>query len=161
MRLVIAATLGLLAVRAQAEDLAERAARSYALDTSGSTATLPVGGSGTLAVALRFQPGVHAQTQAPLRMALSASQGIALARDRLGWFDVVGPRTGSPRLEVAFRATAPGAQTVKAQLEFFACSDSWCVKQEREVVLSVVVQGGPAVGTGPPSTPGTTPGPGD
>jgi hypothetical protein len=140
MRLAVASILGLLAVRPLAEDLAERAARSYLIDTSGSTAALAVGERGALVVTIRFQPGVHAQTEAPLRATLTASPGVALARDRLGWPDVVGPRSESPRLEVPFTASAPGQQTVKVRLEFFACSSSWCAKQDREAVLGVAVE---------------------
>lgn len=139
VKLAVTAILGLVAAGARAESLAERAAKSYAIDLSGSTSALAVGGRGALVVVIRFQPGVHAQAQAPLRATLTASPGVALARDRLGWPDVVGPRSESPRLEVPFTAGAPGPQTVKVRLEFFACSSSWCAKQDREVSLDVVV----------------------
>jgi hypothetical protein len=139
VKLAVAAILGLVAAGVRAEDLAERAAKSYAIDLSGSTRALAVGGRGAVVVVLRFQPGVHAQAQAPLRATLTASPGVALARDRLGWPDVVGPRSEAPRLEVPFAALAAGAQTVKVRLEFFACSNAWCVRQDREAVLSVAV----------------------
>lgn len=139
MRLALAAILGLLAMRAQGDGLAERAARSYVIDTSGTTAALEVGGRGALVVAIRFEAGVHAQRQAPLRATITASPGIQLARDRLGWPDVVGPGSSTPRLEAGFTAVAPGPQTVRVRLEFFACSSSWCAKQEREVALEVAV----------------------
>lgn len=142
MKLAVTAILGLLALRAQAEGLAERAARSYSIDTSGTTAALAVGGRGALAVALRFEPGVHAQNQAPLRATLTASPGIGLAREKLGWPNVVGPGSATPRLEAGFTALAPGPQTVKVRLEFFACSSSWCMKQDREVRLEIDVAPG-------------------
>lgn len=142
MRLAVAALLALLATRAQADGLAERAARSYVIDTSGTTASIEVGGRGALVVVLRFEPGVHAQGQAPLRATLTASPGIELARERLGWPDVVEPRSAAPRLEVGYTAVAPGPQRVSVRLEFFACSSSWCVKQEREVGLEIAVAAG-------------------
>lgn len=153
-RLVVTAVVGLLAVEARASDLAERAARSYSLDTSGSTTALAPGERGVLVIAVRPEPGVHVQTQAPLRATISASPGLAPARDRLGWADVVGPRSGAPRLEVAFEATAPGPQSAKVRLEFFVCGSSWCVRQERELVLPVVVaRASEARSYAPPSRP--------
>lgn len=139
IKVAVTAILWLAAAGARAEGLAERAAKSYAIDLSGSTRALAVGERGAVVVVIRFQPGVHAQAQAPLRATLTASPGVALARDRLGWPDVAGPASESPRLEVPFTAVAPGAQTVKVRLEFFACSSSWCAKQDREAVLSVAV----------------------
>jgi hypothetical protein len=148
VRITVTVILGLLAVRAHADDLAERAARSYAVDVSGSTTELAVGGRGVLLIAIHPQPGVHVQSQAPLRLTLSASPGLALARDRLAWPDAVLPNADSPRFEVAFTASAPGPQAARARLEFFVCSSTWCVKQEREVALPVTVEGGPGAQSG-------------
>lgn len=151
MRIAVAAILGVLAVGARASDLAERAERSYAVDTAGSTTKLAVGGRGVLAIAIRCEPGVHVQSQAPLRVRLSASPGLVLTKDRLGWSDVAGPNTEPPRFEVAFTANARGSQAVKARLELFVCSSKWCVRREREVELPVVVDRAPrgAVGITP------------
>jgi hypothetical protein len=133
----LALLLGLLASRVQAGDLAERAARSYAIDTSGSTATLTAGQRGRFVLAIRTEPGVHVQAQAPLRVTLSAPDGLALAAERLGWPDAAPGE--APRFEVAFTATRAGRHAARARLEFFLCSDAGCVKQDREVALPVDV----------------------
>jgi hypothetical protein len=140
VRTSTALVLGLLAAGARADDLDARAARSYAIDVSRSTTAAAVGEHGVLVVAIRCEPGVHVQPQAPLRMTVSASSGLALEKERLGWPDVRGG-TESPEIEVPFTATAPGAQAVRARLEFFVCSKHWCVGQDRDVVLPVAVQG--------------------
>lgn len=136
--------VGLLAAGARAADLTERAARSYRVDTSGSTSELALGEGGAVAIAIRTEAGVHVQSQAPLRVKLSASPGIALTRDRLGWSDASAPPPAQPRFEVEFTATAPGPQAVRARLEFFVCSREWCMKQEREVLVPITVEGNPS-----------------
>lgn len=118
----------------------DEAARAYVLATGGP-GRVPVGATGTLTVAIRCEPGVHVQRQGPLRATASASPGLALAKARLGWEDAVGVPDGrSVELHVSFTASAPGAAEVRLHLEFFVCSRAWCVRQEREVVIPVVVR---------------------
>ncbi len=58
---------------------------------------------------------------------------------QLGHADAVDPRADGPRFEVPFTAVAAGAQEVRARLEFFICSDQWCMKQVRELAAAVDV----------------------
>lgn len=46
----------------------------------------------------------------------------------------------SVELRVSCAASAPGAAEVRLRLEFFVCSRAWCVRQEREAVIPVVVR---------------------
>lgn len=140
MRITITVVVGLLAAGARAGDLAERAARSYRIDTTGSTTELAIGEGGVVAIAIRTEAGVHVQSQAPLRVKLSASPGLELARDRLSWSDAVAPPQEPPRFEVEFTATSPGPQAVRARLEFFVCSSEWCAKQAREILVPITVE---------------------
>jgi hypothetical protein len=112
------------------------------VDTARSTRALAVGERGVLVVAIRCEPGVHVQRQAPFRVTVSTSSGLTVTKERLGWPDVHGGPE-SPEIEVPFTASAPGAQSVRARLEFFVCSREWCVGQEREVELPVEVEHGP------------------
>jgi len=41
---------------------------------------------------------------------------------------------------VPFTATAAGPQQATVTFDFFVCSDQWCVKQVREVKVSVDVR---------------------
>ncbi|HVI92630.1 MAG TPA: hypothetical protein VM753_01415 [Anaeromyxobacter sp.] len=140
---VIAVLLGVGAAHARGDDLAARAARSYVLDTARSPTTLQVGERAVLTVAIRCAPGVHVQSQAPLRVQASASPGLLLARDRLGWSDVRGG-LDAPELDLPVTAAAPGAHEAQLRLEFFLCSRAWCVRQDRRVVLPVTVADGAA-----------------
>lgn len=139
MRLAPLALAALLAApSARASTPGEEAARSYRLDTAGSTAAVAAGGAGKLVIAIVPNAGIHVHPQAPLRITLEAA-GLELAKTSLGHKDAVDPAAEGPRFEVPFTAKAAGVQEVKAKVDFFVCSDRWCVKQVRELVLPVTV----------------------
>jgi hypothetical protein len=150
MRTALALSLLALALGAPArgDDLAARAARSYALAPL-APAVLALGEPGTVAVAIRCAPGVHVQRQAPLRVTAAASPGVVLGKTRLGWGDV--RETGDAQeveVRVSLKATAAGEAEVRLHLDFFVCSKEWCVRQERELAVRVAV-GGAAGAAGP------------
>jgi hypothetical protein len=137
---VAALALALLVPFARGDDLAARAARSYALEPRGP-GRVAVGARGSVTVAIRCEPGVHVQRQAPLRATASAPPPIAVAKARLGWEDARDAADGrGVELPVSFTASGPGAAEVRVRVEFFVCSDAWCVRQDREVVVPVEVR---------------------
>ena len=140
MRLVVALAVALSALVARAADPAAEAARSYRLEASASPSTLKAGGAGVLHLAIEPGPGTHVHPQAPLKVTLSATPGLALAKARLGRADLADPKGAAPRFEVPFKATAAGAQVATLKVDFFICSDAWCVKQARDVKLPVDVK---------------------
>jgi hypothetical protein len=136
-----ALVLGLaLGAGARAADAGADAARSYRLETEGSTRQVAAGGQGKLVVTIVPSKGTHVHPQAPLKITLAGSPGLKLAKDRLGHADALDPRAEGPRFEVPFTALATGAQEVKAKVEFFICSDQWCVKQARDLAVSIDVR---------------------
>jgi hypothetical protein len=146
VRPALAVSLLLLAAAARADDLAARAARSYRLDP-GAPLTLAPGEGGAVSVVIRCEPGVHLQRQAPLRVTAEASGGLALPRSRLGWGDVHGSGDAQEvEVPVSVKGVTPGAAEVRLRLDFFVCSQEWCARQEREVVLPVTVSAGPGPG---------------
>lgn len=137
-----------LGAPARGDDLAARAARSYDVELRVPAAV--AGAPGAAAVAIRCAPGVHLQRQAPLRVTASASPGITLGKARFGWGDV--QVTGDAQhveIPVSFTATSPGAAEIRLSLDFFVCSPTWCVQQERDVLVPVAV-GAPAAQAVPP-----------
>jgi len=124
---------------ARASTPGEEAAASYRLDTTGSTLALAPGGEGKLVLAIVPQPGIHVHPQAPLKITLE-SAGLTLSKTALGHKDAVDPKAEGPRFEVPFTAREAGAQAVKAKVDFFVCSDRWCVKQVKELVVEVKVR---------------------
>jgi hypothetical protein len=129
----------LLAAGAARAEPGDDAAKSYRVLTDGSTAQVKAGGPGKLVVALEPLAKVHVDPRAPLKVTLSSS-GLKLSKDRLGHQDAVDPKAEMPRFEVPFVAGAKGRQEAIAKLDFFLCSDSWCVKQTRDVTIAVDVR---------------------
>lgn len=139
----LASTLALvLAPAAHAEkggDAGAAAAKAYTIDTSGSTKELKAGGQGKLVLAIVPVGKTHVHPQAPLKISL-APKGLVLAKDKLGHKDALDPAAEGPRFEVPFTAGAAGPAAVDAKVDFFICSDEWCVKQVKDVTVPVAVK---------------------
>ncbi len=143
MRALLLSLLAALAVPAggaRAADAGGEAARSYRIETEGSTRDLAAGATGKLVLAIVPLNGTHVHPAAPLKIALSGTPGLKLSKDVLGHKDAVDPKAEGPRFEVPFTAAQAGAQEARAKLDFFICSDQWCVKQSRDVTVPVDVK---------------------
>lgn len=140
-RTILAVLALSIAVRAQAQDPGAAAAKSYRITTQGSTAEVKAGGQGTVVLAIEPIEKVHVHPQAPLKITLEATPGLTLSKTQLGHQDAVDPKAEAPRFEVPFTAAAAGKQEAKAKLDFFICSDQWCVKQTQTVSVPVNVKG--------------------
>jgi hypothetical protein len=125
---------------ALAADPSAEAARSYRIETTGTTSQLKVGEKGTLVLSIVPVDKVHVHPQAPLKIALEATPGLALEKTTLGKADPVDPKADGRRFEVPFVAKAAGKQEAKAKVDFFICSDQWCVKQVKDVTAAVDVR---------------------
>ena len=136
------ALLALLAAAAagRAAEPGDEAARAYRISTEGSTASVQAGGSGRIVIAVEPVAKVHVDPRAPLKITLVATEGLRLEKEKLGQKDAVDPKAEMPRFEVPFLARAKGKQEARAKLDFFLCSDQWCVKQTREVAVAVDVR---------------------
>jgi hypothetical protein len=139
MRLAAAIAVALFALTARAVDPGAEAARSYTIEATGP-ATLQVGATGTLVLAIKPVAKTHVHPQAPLKIGLSATPGLVLSKTALGRKDMPDPKAEAPRFEVPITATAAGKQQATAKVDFFICSDQWCVKQVRDVVVAVDVK---------------------
>jgi hypothetical protein len=124
---------------ARAADPAADAATSYRLDTAGSTTEVKAGGKGRIVLAIVPVGKVHVHPQAPLKISLESS-GLALDKTSLGHADAVDPKAEGPRFEVPFTAAKAGKQDARAKVDFYICSDQWCVKQTRDVTVAVNVR---------------------
>lgn len=143
IRLALSAlsALALAAGPARAADPGEEAARSYRVETAGTTRGLKVGERGKLVLFIEpLQPKVHIHPQAPLKIKLTAPAGLKLDKAELGHQDAADPKADGRRFEVPFTAAAAGKQEARADLDFFICSDTWCVKQVRQVAFPVDVR---------------------
>ncbi len=138
--LALAVAALLAAPAARAADPSAEAARSYRIDTAGSTQQLASGARGALVLSIVPLAKVHVHPEAPLKITLEATPGLRLEKTSLGKADPVDPKADGRRFEVPFVAQAAGKQEAKAKLDFFICSDQWCVKQVKDVSATVVVK---------------------
>ena len=123
-----------------AKDPGAEAAESYRIETTGTTASLKTGEKGTLVISIVPLQKVHVHPQAPLKIALEATPGLKLEKTSLGKGDPVDPKADGRRFEVPFVAQAAGKQSAKAKVDFFICSDQWCVKQVKDVTAAIDVK---------------------
>ena len=135
-RTLLAASLLAAATLARADAGAE-AAKSYRIETEGTTAQVEVGKPGLLVLSIVPVEKIHVDPRAPLKIALEATPGLKLSKTALGKADPVDPKAAGRRFEVPFVAEAKGAHEARAKLDFFVCSDQWCVKQVRDLTVAI------------------------
>jgi hypothetical protein len=133
--LAIAAALA--ASPAALADPAADASKTYRLETEGTTRQVQVGKQGTLVLSIVPVEKVHVDPRAPLKIALEGTPGLKLSKTSLGKADPVDPKADGRRFEVPFVAEKAGQHEAKAKLDFFVCSDTWCVKQTRDVTVAI------------------------
>jgi hypothetical protein len=131
---VAAALLAAPLVRA---DPAADAAKSYRIETAGTTQRVEVGKPGTLVLAIVPVEKIHVDPRAPLKILLEATPGVRLSKTSLGKADPVDPKADGRRFEVPFVAETAGKHEARAKLEFYVCSDQWCVQQKRDVTFAL------------------------
>ena len=135
-RLAALALLALAPLAGAAEPGAD-AAKTYRIETAGTTEKVGVGKPGLLVLSIVPVEKVHVDPRAPLKISLEATPGLKLSKTTLGKTDPVDPKTEGRRFEVPFVAEAAGKHEARAKLDFFVCSDQWCVKQVRDVTVAV------------------------
>ena len=135
-RLAALALLALASLAGAAEPGAD-AAKTYRIETAGTTEKVGVGKPGLLVLSIVPVEKVHVDPRAPLKISLEATPGLKLSKTTLGKTDPVDPKAEGRRFEVPFVAEAAGKHEARAKLDFFVCSDQWCVKQVRDVTVAV------------------------
>ena len=78
-----------LAPLARADEAAAEAARSYRIETEGTTRSVKAGAGGVLVITIVPLNGTHVHPQAPLKIALQATPGLSLSKSQLGHKDAV------------------------------------------------------------------------
>jgi len=131
------AALALLALAPLAGAAEPDAAKTYRIETAGTTEKVGVGKPGLLVLSIVPVEKVHVDSRAPLKISLEATPGLKLSKTTLGKTDPVDPKAEGRRFEVPFVAEAAGKHEARAKLDFFVCSDQWCVKQVRDVTVAV------------------------
>ena len=134
------AALALLALAPLAGAAEPDAAKTYRIETAGTTEKVGVGKPGLLVLSIVPVEKVHVDPRAPLKISLEATPGLKLSKTTLGKTDPVDPKAEGRRFEVPFVVEAAGKHEARAKLDFFVCSDQWCVKQVRDVTVAIVAK---------------------
>ena len=129
--------LAALASPARGADPAADAARSYRIETAGTTERIGVGKPGVLVLSIVPVEKIHVDPRAPLKITLEGTPGLKLAKATLGKADPVDPKAPGRRFEVPFVAEAAGRHEARAKMSFYVCSDQWCVNQVRDVTVAI------------------------
>ena len=112
----------------------------YDLDLSASATTLKVGENGLYSIVIRAKNGTKIHPQAPLTVKLTASEGVAAAKEKLSREDI--PEDAdkkTPDLRTQLTARKKGDQKVQAEVSFFLCTDAWCQRMNDKVDLTLAV----------------------
>jgi hypothetical protein len=136
-RTLATALLALAAAPVALADASADAAKSYRIETAGTTEKVQVGKPGLLVLSIVPIEKIHVDPRAPLKIALDGTPGLKLSKTALGKTDPVDPKADGRRFEVPFVVETAGKHEAKAKLDFFVCSDQWCVKQVRDVTVAV------------------------
>ena len=136
---VLTAVALLVAQPGGARGPAAEAAKNYRIETQGTTAEVKAGGRDARR-RHRADREVHVHLAGAAQDHALEARGLTLEKTSLGHKDAVDPKAEAPRFEIPFVAAAAGKQEAKAKLDFFICSDQWCVKQTRDVTVAVNVK---------------------
>ena len=132
----------LIAASPALADPASEAKDSYTVEiASETTREAKVGEKGKVVVHIRPKEKIHVHPQAPLKIKAQASNdALTLEKTELGRNDAIDPKSDAPKFAIPFTATKAGKADVKADLDFFICSDTWCVKQIRSLTIPVSIK---------------------
>jgi hypothetical protein len=115
----------------------------YVLSTEGSSTALKAGKPGTFVLSIRTVAGAHISEEAPMKLTLSGSGGVAPGKSLLVRSDAkpVPKADGAvdPRFEVPLTATGKGPGAVEAKLTFFVCTETLCARQQKTLSLHLQV----------------------
>jgi hypothetical protein len=115
----------------------------YVVTTEGSSTTLKSGQPGTFVLSIRTVAGAHISEDAPMKLTLSGSGGVAPAKALLSRSDAKSvPKpdgAADPRFEVPLTASAKGQGAVEAKLTFFVCTETLCSRQQKTLSVPVTV----------------------
>ncbi|MFM2152735.1 MAG: hypothetical protein RL199_1170 [Pseudomonadota bacterium] len=97
------------------------------------------GAQGVVSVRITPRRGAHLSDEAPVTLALSAPESLALSKTKATKADVKFANGGGA-LEVPFKGVESGKAGIEAKLKFYICTESTCSQQEKTASLPVTVR---------------------
>lgn len=87
---------------------------------------LELGATGSISVAIVPAAGRTVSGDGPVRVAVSAPDGVGLPRRRYARKDAADPAADAPRFDVRLRAREPGDHAVELDVRFWLCGARVC-----------------------------------
>ena len=91
-----------------------------------SDVTIDLGANGAISVALVPSNGRTISADGPVRLAVSAPDGLGLPRRRYARKDAADPAADAPRFDVRVKAREPGDHAVALDVRFWLCGSRVC-----------------------------------
>lgn len=91
-----------------------------------SDITIDLGANGAISVALVPATGRTISADGPVRLAVSAPEGLSLPRRRYARKDAADPAADVPRFDVRVKAREPGDHAVALDVRFWLCGSRVC-----------------------------------
>jgi hypothetical protein len=146
-------TIALAALAAFTLGQAPDVTKLYQVTTDGSTTKVATGEKGKLVLSIKLDKAAHVSDEAPLKISLTGTGGVALEKATLAYADQVSKKPAGEKyanpvvFEVPFTVDAPAKAVaipaaVNAKMTFFVCTADICSRQQKEVSLPVQVCGG-------------------
>lgn len=142
MRSILLAAIFLVACAAEvrADEATAWAEKAYKITASVAPGALKAGDKAMLVISIDPVDDAKVHGEAPIKVKLSGPAALKLGKEKLGRAD--GKMAGkSFRFEVPADAAEAGAGKVEADVDFFICSERWCVRQQARVSAPVKVCG--------------------
>jgi hypothetical protein len=91
-----------------------------------SDVTIDLGANGAISVALVPANGRTISADGPVRLAITAPEGLSLPRRRYARKDAADPAADAPRFDVRVKARDPGDHAVALDVRFWLCGARVC-----------------------------------
>jgi len=111
----------------------------YAIDTSGTAATLKVGAEGPFSLKITPKNGKKVHPDAPLEVSLKETPALKPAKAKLGRGDAKEKAALDPEVTTTLKALKGGAATLEVTLSFFLCTDAWCQRMSDRLELPITI----------------------
>jgi len=98
------------------------------------------GAAGTVSLTVVPTAGRSVSGDGPLRIELSAGDGLTLPRRRYERRDAADPAAEAPRFELRFRGAAPGRHPLRIAVRFWLCREKTCRPAGAERTVTVEVR---------------------
>jgi len=139
MKRVLLASLLVTGCTAQAGDHAGQ----YTLTPATTPATIAQGNQGQFKLSITPVAPWVMKTTTPMKISLSASDGISLSHNKLTNKDILKEGDGHNAIKTvatSFQSKSGGEQTIGAKLSFFLCTDEICKRFSDKLTYSFKVK---------------------